>query len=92
MYFLLYNEGSKSFCFHHANIDMDQKVGMPGLIHRGDIQEVEEVGVRVGGLYEVERNICGLTTGVPSMRIQGVPLHLQRNIARLSKGLSHVLQ
>jgi hypothetical protein len=35
-----------------------------------------EVVVKVGELYEVERNLHGLNIGVPSMRICDVPFHI----------------
>jgi hypothetical protein len=40
----------------------------------------------------VERKLRGLTMGVPSMRIQDVPLHLQIHTVGLLDGLSHFLQ
>jgi hypothetical protein len=65
---------------------------MPTLGRRGDVQEAAEVDVRVGGLCEVERNLRGLTMGVPSMRIQDVPLHIQRHTVGVPEGLSHLLR
>jgi hypothetical protein len=41
---------------------------MPTLGHRGDAQAATEHDVVVGGLWEVERNLWGLTMGVPPLR------------------------
>jgi hypothetical protein len=51
-----------------------------------------EVGGRARGLHEVERNLRGLTMGVPSMRLQDVPLHLQRHTVGVPESLSHLLR
>ena len=42
---------------------------MPTLGRRGDAQAAAEHDVMVGRLREVERNLCGLTMGIPSMRM-----------------------
>jgi hypothetical protein len=67
--FLFYNEGSKSFFFYHADRGTSRLTGMPTLGHPGDAQAAAEVDVEVGGIQEVERNVCGLTIDVPSMKI-----------------------
>jgi hypothetical protein len=41
--------------------------------HRGDAQIAVEHEVAVGGLQEVERNLCGLTMGVPPLRRRMYP-------------------
>jgi hypothetical protein len=55
--FWLYDEGSKSFCFHHADRGVSRPTEMPTLGCRGDAQAVTEHDVIVGGLREVERNL-----------------------------------
>jgi hypothetical protein len=57
------------FFFHHADRGTSHLVGILALVPHGDAQEIAEVEVRVGELREVERNLHGLTMGVPSMRI-----------------------
>jgi hypothetical protein len=59
---------------------MSRPIDIPTLGHRGYAHAMIKIDVTVGGLREVERNLCGLTMGVPSMRIQDAPLHIQIHI------------
>jgi hypothetical protein len=55
-------------CFTMQTEVQHVRVEMPTLGHHGDAQIVVEHEVAVGGLREVERNLCGLTMGVPPLR------------------------
>jgi hypothetical protein len=43
-------------------------IDMPTLGHHGDAQIVVDQGVVAGGLQEVERNLQGLTIGIPPLK------------------------
>jgi hypothetical protein len=75
--FWLYTEISKPFCFHPADRGASHPTKMSELWCRGDAQVVVEHEVIEGGIREVERNLWGLTMGVPPTRRQYVPLHFQ---------------
>jgi hypothetical protein len=78
--------------FHHADRGATRLVEMSTLGHRGDAQMVVEHEVAVGGLREVERNLCGLTMGVPPLRRRDVPLHLQRHTVGVPESLNYLLR
>jgi hypothetical protein len=91
--FLWYNEGSKHVCFSSCRprddtSNWDVTIWMTRWCSGSDI----EVGGRAGGLHEVERNLRGLTMGVPSMRLRDVPYHLQRHTMGVPESLNHLLQ
>jgi hypothetical protein len=44
--------------------------------HRGGAPVAADLGAPVIGLREVERNLQGLTMGIPPLRRREVPLHL----------------
>jgi hypothetical protein len=67
--FLFYNERSKSFCFHHTDIVASRPIDIPTLGLHGDAQAMVEHDVVVGGLREVETNLCGLNMGFPPLRM-----------------------
>jgi hypothetical protein len=50
-----------------------------------------EAGDDVRELWDVERNLRGLTMGVPSMCLRDIPHHLQRHVVGVSEGMSHLL-
>jgi hypothetical protein len=62
------------------------------LRRRGDAQIVVDQGVATGGLQEVERNLQGLMMGIPPLRRQEVPLHLQRHTVGLSESINSLLR
>jgi hypothetical protein len=78
--------------FHHADRGATRPTEMPALGHRGDAQIVVDQGVAVGGLLEVERNLQGLTMGIPPLRRREVPLHLQRHTVGVSESLNSLLR
>jgi hypothetical protein len=65
---------------------------MPALGHRRDAQVVVDQGVAAGELQEVERNLQGLTTGIPPLRRREIPLHLQRHTVGVSESLNSLLR
>jgi hypothetical protein len=65
----VYLEGLLTYVLlHHANRGATHPAEMLTLGRRGDAQIVVESEVLVGGLREVERNLRGLTMGVPHLR------------------------
>ena len=66
--FWLYEEGYNSFCFHHADRGASHLEEMLALGYRGDAHAVVDHDVVEGGLWEVERNLRGLTMGFPPLR------------------------
>jgi hypothetical protein len=58
----------KDVLFHHANIGVSHSAEMSALGHRGDVQIAVEHEVAMGGLWEVEMNLRGMTMGVPPLR------------------------
>jgi len=67
-------------------------VEMLTLRRRGDAQIVVDQGVATRGLQEVERNLQGLMMGIPPLRRQEVPLHLQRHTVGLSESINSLLR
>jgi hypothetical protein len=65
---------------------------MPALGLRGDDQIAVDQEVAVGGFLEVERNLQGLTMGIPPLKRWEVPLHLQRHTMGVSKSLNSLLR
>jgi hypothetical protein len=59
--------------FHHADKGATRPTEIPALGRHGDAQIVVDQGVAAGGLQEVERNLQGLTMGIPPLRRQEVP-------------------
>ena len=78
--------------FHHVDREATCPVEMPTLGHHGDAQIAVDQGVEVGGLLEVERNLQGLTMGIPPLRRQEVPLHIQRHTVGVSESLNSLLR
>jgi len=93
MYFFVVQWGILNiFVFHHLDRGMERPTWMPPFGWCGGVQVVTKVGGRSRGLREVERNLRGLTMGVPSMRLWDVPYHLQRHTVGVPKILKHMLQ
>ena len=80
------------FCLQHADKGAVRPVGIlvPG--HRGGAPVVADPTVSVVGLREVERNLQGLTIGIPPLRRGDVPLHLQRHTVGVSGSLNSLLR
>jgi hypothetical protein len=80
------------FCFQHAD---------KGAVHPDDIvvpgrhegaPVVADLAVPTVGLREVERNLQGLTMGIPPLRRGEVPLHLQRHIVGVPENINSLLR
>ena len=56
-----------------------RSVDIPVLGRRGGVLVAVDSGAPLIGLREVERNLQGLTMGIPPLRRREVPLHLQRH-------------
>jgi hypothetical protein len=65
--------------FHHVDRGATCPTEISTLGRRGDAQIVVDQGVAARGLQEVEKNLQGLTMGIPPLRRWEVPLHLQRH-------------
>jgi hypothetical protein len=64
------------YCFQHADKGAMRLVDIPIPRRRGGASVVGDPGVPVIGLWEVERNLQGLTMDIPPLRRGEVPLHL----------------
>jgi hypothetical protein len=53
---------------------------------------VVDPGALVIGLREVERNLQGLTMGIPPLRRREVPLHLQRHTVGVPENVNSLLR
>jgi hypothetical protein len=66
------------------------EIPVPG--RRGDAQVAVDLGAPVIGLREVERNLQGLTMGIPPLRRGEVPLHLQRHTVGVPENVNSLLR
>jgi hypothetical protein len=64
------------YCFQHEDKGAVLPIDIPIPGFHGGALVVEDLGVPVIGLWEVERNLQGLTIGIPPLRRGEVPLHL----------------
>jgi hypothetical protein len=64
------------YCFQHADKGAVRLAEIPIPGRRGGALVVADLGAPVIGLREVERNLQGLTMGIPPLRRREVPLHL----------------
>ena len=78
--------------FHHADKGATRPVEMLTLGRRENAHIDVEREVVVGGLREVERNLCGLTMGVPPLRRQDVPLYLYIHTMGFPESLNYFLR
>jgi hypothetical protein len=65
---------------------------IPVLGHHGGAPVIADPAVPVAGLREVERNLQGLTMGIPPLRRGDVPLHLQRHTVGVPENLNSLLR
>jgi hypothetical protein len=65
-------------------------IPVPG--RRGGTPVVADPTVAVVGLREVERNLQGLTMGIPPLRRGDVPLHLQRHTVGVLENINSLLR
>jgi hypothetical protein len=65
-------------------------IPVPG--RRGGALVVADLAVPVVVLREVERNLQGLTMGIPPLRRGDVPLHLQRHTVGVPENINSLLR
>ena len=65
---------------------------IPILVCRGGAPVAIDPGVIVIGLWEVERNLQGLTMGIPPLWRGEVPLHLQRHTVGVLENINSLLR
>ena len=80
------------FCFQHVDKGAVHPVDIPVPGHRGGTPAVADPVVLVAGLREVERNLQGLTMGIPPLRRGDVPLHLQRHTVGVPENVNSLLR
>jgi hypothetical protein len=80
------------YCFQHADKGAmcPANVLEPGRC--GGISVVADPAVPVMGLREVERNLQGLTMGIPPLWRGEVPLHVQRHTVGVSENINSLLR
>ena len=67
-------------------------VDLPAPGRRGGVPVVADPVVPVVGLREVERNLQGLTMGIPPLRRGDVHLHLQRHTVGVPENINSLLR
>jgi hypothetical protein len=65
-------------------------IPVPGC--RGGVSVAADLAVPVMGLREVERNLQGLTMGIPPLQRGEVPLHLQRHTVGVPRNINSLLR
>jgi hypothetical protein len=80
------------FCFQHADKGAVRPADIPVPGCRGGTPVVADPAVLVVGLREVERNLQGLTMGIPPLRRGDVPLHLQRHTVGVPENINSLLR
>jgi hypothetical protein len=85
------------FCLQCADKGTVRLVDIPVPGRRGCIPVMAEPVIAdpvapVVGLREVERNLQGLTMGIPPLRRGDVPLHLQRHTVGVPESLNSLLR
>jgi hypothetical protein len=80
------------YCFQHADKGAVRPTNIMILGHRGGVPVAADPTVPVIGLREVERNLQGLTMGIPPLRRGEVPLHLQRHTVGVPENINSLLR
>jgi hypothetical protein len=80
------------FCFQHADKGAVHPMDIPVPGHRGGAPVIADPAVPVVGLQEVERNLQGLTMGIPPLRRGDVPLHLQQHTVGVPENINSLLR
>jgi hypothetical protein len=65
-------------------------IPVPG--HRGGAPAAADPGVPMACLRKVERNLQGLTMGIPPLQRGDVPLHLQRHTVGVPENINSLLR
>jgi hypothetical protein len=93
MYFFGYvKESYQMFCFQCADKGAVRPVDLPVPGRRGGAPAAADPMVPVVGLREVERNLQGLTMGIPPLRRGDVPLRLQRHTVGVPENINSLLR
>jgi hypothetical protein len=79
-------------CLQHADKGAVHPVDIPVPGCRGGAPGAVDPAVPVVGLREVERNLQGLTMGIPPLRRGDMPLHLQRHTVGVLENLNSLLR
>jgi hypothetical protein len=80
------------FCFQHAYKGAVRPGDIPVPGHRGGAPVAADPAVPVVGLREVERNLQGLTMGIPPLRRGEVSLHLHRHTVGVPENINSLLR
>jgi hypothetical protein len=80
------------FCFQYADKGAVRPVDIPVPGRRGGAPVAAGLVVLVVGLREVERNLQGLTMGIPPLRRGDVPLHLQWHTVGVLENINSLLR
>jgi hypothetical protein len=80
------------YCFQHADKGAVHPAEIPVPGHCGGVLVAADPVVPVMGLQEVERNLQGLTMGIPPLQRGEVPLHLQRNTVGVPENINSLLR
>ena len=80
------------YCFQHVDKGAVRlaKIPVPG--RRRGAPVAVDPGAPVIGLGKIERNLQGLTMGIPPLWRREVPLHLQRHTMGVSKNVNYLLR
>jgi hypothetical protein len=79
-------------CLQCADRGAVHPVDIPVPGRHGGAPVVADPAVPVAGLREVERNLQGLTMGIPPLRRGDVPLHLQRHTVGVPENINSLLR
>jgi hypothetical protein len=79
-------------CFQHADKGAVRPTEIPVPGHCGGALVAVDPGAPVIGLREVERNLQGLTMGIPPLWRREVPLHLQRHTGGVLENVNSLLR
>jgi hypothetical protein len=80
------------YCFQHADKGAVRLTDIPVPGRRGGTQVAVDPAVPTVGLWEVERNLQGLTMGIPPLRRGEVPLHLHRHTVGVPENINSLLR
>jgi hypothetical protein len=80
------------YCFQHEDKGVVRSADIPIPGCRGGAPVVADPRIPMIGLREVERNLQGLTMGIPPLRRGEVPLHLQRHTVGVLESVNYLLR
>ena len=80
------------YCFQHVDKGVVRPTDIPIPGRCGGIPVAADPVVLVIGLQEVERNLQGLTMGIPPLQRREVPLHLQRHTVGVPENVNSLLR